>query len=84
MSDVIRILTVTQANLDHHHPHCRHPRLLPPDAIGGVEGRICPRSIRIEWGDGEVVERTSPATSSSSAARLAGGLLQAVQHPAGG
>lgn len=58
MSDVIRILTVTQANLDHHHLYLADIRdFFPPDVIGGASKvASAPRSIRIEWGDGEVVE----------------------------
>lgn len=58
MTDLIRILTVTQANLDHHHLYLADIRdFFPADAIGGpskLTPAFCP--VRIEWSDGETVE----------------------------
>lgn len=57
MSDVLRILTVTQANLDHHHLYLSDIRnFFPADSIGGASKTAAGQSLRIEWGDGDVIE----------------------------
>src|SRR5687768_6443025 len=51
-----RILTITQANLDHAHVYlatCMD--LFPPDAIGGANKALAaPKTVQVDYGSGQV------------------------------